>query len=79
MFRQCALVSQPADNLVSQLGKTDNKGKGLKEIARNVGIKDLMLKGMGTRILMVGSLTALQWYIYDAFKTIMGLETTGSK
>lgn len=34
--------------------------------------------GLGTRIFMVGTLTALQWLIYDTFKVTMGLPTTGS-
>jgi len=26
---------------------------------------------------MVGTLTGLQWWIYDTFKTLTGLQTTG--
>jgi len=26
---------------------------------------------------MVGTLTGLQWWIYDSFKTAVGLQTTG--
>jgi solute carrier family 25 phosphate transporter 3 len=26
---------------------------------------------------MIGTLTGLQWWIYDSFKTAMGLATTG--
>jgi len=26
---------------------------------------------------MVGTLTGLQWWIYDSFKTLTGLQTTG--
>jgi solute carrier family 25 phosphate transporter 3 len=26
---------------------------------------------------MIGTLTGLQWYIYDSFKTAVGLATTG--
>jgi solute carrier family 25 phosphate transporter 3 len=32
---------------------------------------------MGTRIIMIGTLTGLQWWIYDTFKTMVGLQTTG--
>jgi solute carrier family 25 phosphate transporter 3 len=28
---------------------------------------------------MVGTLTGLQWWIYDSFKTAVGLQTTGGK
>ena len=34
--------------------------------------------GLGTRIVMIGTLTALQWLIYDSFKVQFGLPTTGA-
>jgi len=73
----CALVSQPADNLVSQMSKAANKGKGFGQLASEQGIANLFTKGLGTRILMVGTLTGLQWWIYDAYKTANGLGTSG--
>jgi solute carrier family 25 phosphate transporter 3 len=73
----CAIVSHPADTLVSQMGKADNKGKGFGQIASEVGLKNLLTKGLGTRILMIGTLTGLQWWIYDSFKTAFGMGTTG--
>lgn len=75
----CAVVSHPADSLVSQLGKAQNKGKSFGQIANEVGIKDLCTKGLGTRVLMIGTLTGFQWWIYDTFKSSMGLGTTGGK
>lgn len=75
----CAIVSHPADSLVSQLGKASNKGKSIGTIANEVGIMNLCTKGLGTRVLMIGTLTGLQWYIYDTFKSTMGLGTTGGK
>eukprot|EP00922_Rhytidocystis_sp_ex-Travisia-forbesii_P020361 GHVS01029963.1.p1 GENE.GHVS01029963.1~~GHVS01029963.1.p1 ORF type:complete len:327 (+),score=41.46 GHVS01029963.1:70-1050(+) len=73
----CAIVSHPADTLVSQLGKAENKGKGYSQIVKEVGCKNLFTKGLGTRVLMIGTLTGLQWWIYDTFKTTMGMGTTG--
>jgi solute carrier family 25 phosphate transporter 3 len=73
----CAIVSHPADSLVSQMGKPSNKGKSLGTIAREIGLKDLATKGLAPRILMIGTLTGFQWWIYDTFKTVMGLGTTG--
>jgi len=73
----CAIVSHPADSLVSQLGKADNKGKPIGQIAREVGAWKLCTGGLGTRILMIGTLTGLQWWIYDTFKTVCGMGTTG--
>ncbi|CCM02242.1 uncharacterized protein FIBRA_04323 [Fibroporia radiculosa] len=75
----CAVVSHPADSLVSQMGKPSNKGKGLGQIASEVGMVSLATKGLGTRVLMIGTLTGFQWWIYDSFKTAMGLGTTGGK
>ncbi|PCH44164.1 mitochondrial carrier protein [Wolfiporia cocos MD-104 SS10] len=75
----CAVVSHPADSLVSQMGKPSNKGKGLGQIASEVGFASLATKGLGTRVLMIGTLTGFQWWIYDSFKTAMGLGTTGGK
>jgi len=73
----CAIVSHPADNLVSQMGKAENKGKGFGQIANELGMKNLLTKGLATRVLMIGTLTGLQWWIYDTFKSVMGLGTTG--
>jgi len=42
-------------------------------------MKNLLTRGLGTRIIMIGTLTGLQWWIYDSFKTAMGMGTTGGK
>jgi len=73
----CALVSHPADNLVSNIGKASNAGKSVGKIINELGWVYLFTKGLGTRILMVGTLTGLQWWIYDTFKSVMGMGTTG--
>jgi solute carrier family 25 phosphate transporter 3 len=75
----CAIVSHPADSLVSLQGKEVNKGKSLGQIASETGIKALATKGLGTRVLMIGTLTGFQWWIYDSFKSAMGMGTTGGK
>jgi solute carrier family 25 (mitochondrial phosphate transporter), member 3 len=75
----CAIVSQPADSMVSQLSMASNKGKSMRAVASEVGIYSLMARGLGSRIMMTGTLTALQWYTYDTFKAVVGLETTGNK
>lgn len=62
----CAIVSHPADSLVSLMGKADNKGKSLGQIASETGFKTLATKGLGTRVLMIGTLTGFQWWIYDS-------------
>ena len=75
----CAVVSHPADSVVSLMGKAENRGKALRQIATETGLLTLATKGLGTRVFMVGTLTGFQWWIYDACKTAMGLGTTGGK
>lgn len=75
----CAIVSHPADSIVSLMGKPANKGKSVGQIASETGMANLVTKGLGTRVLMIGTLTGFQWWIYDTFKSSMGLGTTGGK
>ena len=53
----CAIVSHPADSLVSQMGKAENRGKGFGQIVSEVGFGNLATKGLGTRVIMIGTLT----------------------
>lgn len=72
----CAIVSHPADNLVSKLNST--KGVSAGEIVKEMGWVALLTRGLPLRIVMIGTLTGLQWGIYDAYKVYVGLPTTGS-
>jgi len=65
----CAIVSHPADTVVSKMSKST---KSAGEILSELGFAGIW-GGLGTRILMIGTLTGLQWWIYDTFKTAMGL------
>jgi solute carrier family 25 phosphate transporter 3 len=69
----CAIVSHPADTIVSKMGKG---GKTAGEILSELGFRGVW-GGLGTRVLMIGTLTGLQWWIYDTFKTVMGMGTSG--
>jgi len=71
----CALATQPMDNLVSMKGNPANQNKGWGQMAQEMGIGNLFTKGLGTRVLMIGTLTGLQWWIYGSFKNIMGFGT----
>lgn len=77
----CAVVSHPADTLVSKLNNVSSsvkgQGGGVVSIVKDLGFKGLW-RGLGARILMIGTLTALQWFIYDTFKVYAGLPTTGA-
>ena len=53
----CAVVSHPADSVVSLMGKAEHKGKSIGQIASEVGIGTLATKGLGTRVIMIGTLT----------------------
>jgi hypothetical protein len=53
----CAIVSHPADSLVSLQGKASNKGKSLGAIASETGFGNLLTKGLGTRVIMIGQFT----------------------
>ena len=73
----CAIVSHPADNLVSKLNASADATTG--SVIKEMGIWGLMTRGLPLRIVMIGTLTGLQWSIYDAFKLAAGLPSTGSK
>lgn len=76
----CAVISHPADVMVSKLNSDrkagESAGKAISRIYGNVGFKGLW-NGLPVRILMIGTLTAFQWLIYDSFKVALGLPTTG--
>jgi len=66
----CAIVSHPADSVVSVINKDPTKGAG--QILKELGPKGVW-KGLGARIIMIGTLTALQWFIYDGVKVALRL------
>merc|ERR1712184_169725 len=66
----CAIVSHPADSVVSKLNA--NPGGGVVTAAKELGWSGCW-KGLGPRIIMIGTLTALQWFIYDSVKVAFRL------
>jgi len=77
----CAIVSHPADTMVSKLNNLKTEGSMLSNVSKiygDIGFSGLW-RGLSTRIIMIGTLTGLQWWIYDSFKTMAGLQTTGGK
>ena len=72
----CAIVSHPADNLVSKLNSSNTAT--VSSVVEEMGMWNLFTRGLTLRIIMIGTLTGLQWGIYDAYKVSVGLPTTGS-
>jgi len=66
----CAIVSHPADCVVSVLNKTP--GVTATQVVKDLGWKGCW-NGLGPRIIMIGTLTALQWFIYDSVKVAFRL------
>jgi solute carrier family 25 (mitochondrial phosphate transporter), member 3 len=72
----CAVVSHPADVVVSKLNQYSDRPP-LGKVLGELGMRGIW-RGLGMRVVMVGTLTGLQWFIYDSFKAFVGLPTTGS-
>jgi len=66
----CAVVSHPADSVVSVLNKESGSTAG--QVLKKLGPMGVW-KGLGARIIMIGTLTALQWFIYDSVKVYFKL------
>lgn len=69
-----AIISHPADTLLSKVNKAGAGGEGplmqrLANIAKEVGFVKLCTVGLPARCVMIGTLTAGQFGIYD---TVMG-------
>lgn len=73
----CGAVSHPADTMASLLSKSP--GTPLGELYQGNGGFPGLWKGFGARVFMIGTLTGLQWFIYDTTKVAFGLSTGGSK
>lgn len=104
----CAIVSHPADSVVSVLNK--EKGSSASQVLKRLGFRGKYIpscilglvsvvicvlegissflvssahglyfcsagvwKGLFARIIMIGTLTALQWFIYDSVKVYFRL------
>mmetsp|Transcript_6309 Transcript_6309/g.9566 ORF Transcript_6309/g.9566 Transcript_6309/m.9566 type:complete len:308 (-) Transcript_6309:87-1010(-) len=73
-----AIISHPADTLLSIINKSPTAGgtgstfTRLMNLARESGIKKLCLTGLGARCVMIGALTAGQFAIFDATMSMCG-------
>ena len=64
----CAVVSHPPDTIVSYMNKA--KGSTFTSSAKALGLRGLW-GGLVARTIMIGTLTAMQWFIYDFVKVIV--------
>jgi solute carrier family 25 phosphate transporter 3 len=74
-----AIISHPADTLLSLVNKEGAGGSGtimqrLFRLAGEMGFKKLCLVGLGPRCVMIGSLTAGQFGIYDLIMNLTGAQ-----
>merc|ERR1711935_1222381 len=72
-----AIISHPADTLLSKVNKAGAGGDGtivqrLTNIAKEIGFKNLCTVGLLPRCVMIGSLTAGQFGIFDSVMNVLG-------
>lgn len=75
-----AIISHPADSLLSLVNKSETAGgtgsiaSRLVNITKEVGIAKLCTNGLGPRCVMIGTLTAGQFAIFDIIMAATGAE-----
>jgi len=75
----CGAVSHPADTLVSKINNSKmpgSVGQKASAIYSEIGFSGLW-KGFTPRVVMIGTLTGLQWFIYGTYKVAVGLPAPG--
>merc|ERR1712032_188809 len=74
-----AIISHPADTLLSKVNKAGAGGEGsipsrMLNITKETGVMKLCTQGLGARCVMIGTLTALQFGIFDSVMLALGAE-----
>lgn len=74
-----AIISHPADTLLSKINQKGAGGEGgmmirLGRLASQIGPYNLMFTGLAPRCVMIGTLTAGQFLIFDAIMSVTGVE-----
>merc|ERR1712080_658479 len=72
-----AIISHPADTLLSKVNKAGAGGDGsipsrMLNITKETGLMKLCTDGLGARCVMIGTLTALQFGIFDSIMAGLG-------
>merc|ERR1712194_667212 len=74
-----AIISHPADTLLTKVNKAGTGGEGsipsrMMNITKETGVGKLCTQGLGARCVMIGTLTALQFGIFDSVMGALGVE-----
>jgi len=74
-----AIISHPADTLLSKMNKKGAGGDGsipqrMMNVTKEMGVVNLCTTGLGARCVMIGTLTALQFGIFDTVMRTLGAE-----
>jgi len=74
-----AIISHPADTLLSKINKVGEGGEGnmfvrMGRIAKDLGPAKLCLMGLPARCVMIGGITAGQFGIFDTLLPVLGVE-----
>jgi solute carrier family 25 (mitochondrial phosphate transporter), member 3 len=72
-----AVLSHPADSLISLSNTSKYRGWSLRRIISHVGWYKLATKGLAPRIIVISQIISGQWILYDAIKQMMGYGTSG--
>merc|ERR1712226_1767712 len=72
-----AIISHPADTLLSKVNKAGAGGDcsipaRMLNITKETGVIKLCTTGLGARCVMIGTLTALQFGIFDTVMSTLG-------
>merc|ERR1712098_662924 len=72
-----AIISHPADTLLSKMNKEGAGGYGsipsrMLNVTKEIGVLNLCIVGLGPRCVMIGTLTALQFGIFDSIMLALG-------
>lgn len=74
-----AIISHPADTLLSKMNVKGSGGDGsipsrMLNVTKEMGVAKLCMTGLGARCVMIGTLTALQFGIFDTVMRSLGAE-----
>ncbi|KAJ9460602.1 Mitochondrial phosphate carrier protein 2 [Diplonema papillatum] len=73
-----AACSHVPDTLFSIRARAENVEKSYAALIAEHGLWRLATTGLVVRMIIVGFLTAIQWWTYDTCKTLIGLTTTST-